>query len=71
MRDEEPKVPPGMKLINEEDRLTIIEQLEASRKETIRKIETMPVSLYTQSTRKRKQELEERLNTIEDTIARF
>ncbi|KXZ51626.1 hypothetical protein GPECTOR_12g590 [Gonium pectorale] len=64
-------IPPGMRLMPEEERQETLEVLKQNREEVDRAIQGLPLRIETPSAIRRKDELERRLREIEDAIKIF
>jgi hypothetical protein len=64
-------LPPGCRQIPEEERVETLEQLVSTRKELNSLLDSMPISMRTESLRIKKQEIEEKLRTVDDAIVKF
>jgi hypothetical protein len=65
------KIPPGTRILPEEERLATLEQLHETKKEIMRTIETLPISLRTIALRNKKLDLENKLKEVENAITLF
>ena len=65
------KIPPGTKLLPEDERLTTLDQLQTTRKQIVNTLETLPISMRTMSLRNKKLELECKLKEIDAAIKLF
>lgn len=68
---EKKKMPPGTRLMTEEERLVTLKELETNKEEAMKLLEKLPISLRTESLKMRKRELEEKIVTIEKSISTF
>ncbi len=64
-------MPPGCRQIPEEERVETLEQLVSTRKELNSLLDSMPISMRTESLRIKKHEIEEKLRTVDDAIVKF
>ncbi|GLC39541.1 hypothetical protein PLESTB_001628700 [Pleodorina starrii] len=64
-------IPPGMRLMPEEERVETLELLKKNREEVERAIQALPLRIETLSAVRRKEELERRLKEIEDALKIF
>ncbi|PNW79608.1 hypothetical protein CHLRE_08g359850v5 [Chlamydomonas reinhardtii] len=64
-------IPPGMRLMPEDERLETLEVLKKNREEVDRAIQQLPLRIETPSAIRRKEDLERRLREIEDAIKIF
>ena len=67
----DPSCPKGMKLMPEEERLSTIEVLNASKEECIRQLGRLPFVVETATMKKRKEAIESKLNEIEKALELF
>ena len=67
----DPSCPQGMTLMPEEERLSTLEVLKASKEEASKQLAKMPFVIETPSLKKRHSELEAKLREIENAIALF
>jgi hypothetical protein len=65
------KRPPGTKVLPEEERIATLEQLAANKKEVTKILNQMPISMRTESLRRQKIELEQKLVEIDKAIEMF
>ena len=70
-KKEEAKHPKGTRLLSEEERVATLNGLYESQKEIMGLIERLPISMRTMAVQKRKDELEEKLDEIEEAIKTF
>jgi hypothetical protein len=70
-QEEESKIPPGTRLMGEEERMSTLQDLLATKKDLINMLERMPIANRTQAAERRKKELEEKLMRIERAIETF
>lgn len=68
---EEAKYPKGTRLLSEEEKTETLNSLIHTRKELINLIEKMPISLRTLAVQNKKQEMEKKLEEIEEGIKTF
>ncbi len=66
-----PRVPSGMRILPEEERLETLAILEQNRIEIDRQIQGLPIIIETPSMIRRKEDLERRLCEIEDAVKVF
>ena len=64
-------MPPGTRLMPEEERLRTLEELQESKKEVTNMLEKLPVGARTMTLEKRKKELETKLTRIERALETF
>lgn len=69
--EEESKLPPGTRLMGEEERLKTLEDLQNSKKEVNNMLEKMPIANKSMAMEKRIKELEEKLLRIDRAIDTF
>ena len=65
------KIPKGMKLLSEEERLSTLNGLILNKKELINQLEKMPITTRTLAVQNKKEELSQKLNEIEKAIEMF
>lgn len=65
------KLPPGMKQMDEAERVETLEQLQSTKRELNSILQTMPISMRSENLRLKKRELEERLTEVERGITTF
>ena len=70
-KQEEAKLPPGTKLLSEEERLSTLDGLINSKKELTNLLEKMPITTKTLSMQNKKEELIKKLDEIEKAIDMF
>jgi len=70
-KQEEAKLPPGTKLLSEEERLSTLDGLINSKKELTNLLEKMPITTKTLSMQNKKEELLKKLDEIEKAIDMF
>ena len=63
--------PPGMRLVPEEEQMSMLSQLQASKAEVLQQLARMPIAMKTMSMQRRMDELEEKLRSIEKNIDLF
>jgi len=68
---DEAKYPKGTRLLSEEERMQTLTSLQDTRKDLCNMLEKMPITMKTMSVQKRKEELENKLNEIENAIKTF
>ena len=68
---EEAKYPKGTRLLSEEERLMTLNGLYESQKEIMGLIEKLPITLRTMASKNKKDELEKKLDEIEEAIKTF
>ena len=68
---EEAKYPKGTRLLSEEEKNETLNSLMNTRKELINLIERMPISMRTIAVQNKKQEMEKKLEEIEQGIKTF
>ena len=70
-QEEEAKIPPGTRLMDEEERLQTLGDLHQTKKELNTMLERMPRAIRTLAAERRKKEFEEKLTRIERAIETF
>jgi len=65
------KIPKGMKLLSEEERLSTLNGLILNKKELINQLEKMPITTRTLAVQNKKEELSQKLDEIEKAIEMF
>jgi hypothetical protein len=65
------EVPAGLKLLTEDERSRLLDELEKSRRDLLNTLEKMPISLSTKARVDFKHDLEVKLKNIEDALAKF
>jgi len=65
------KLPPGTKLMPEEERVATLDELVRQKKEIQETIEKMPLSMRSDALKAKKREMEEKMNEIERAITTF
>lgn len=68
---EKRKLPPGTRLVPEEERIQTLEDLTFTKAELQKLLGQMPISLRSEGLQKKKRELEERLEKVEQGINMF
>jgi hypothetical protein len=69
--EENAKLPPGTRLMGEEERRVTLEDLSAAKKLTSDELERLPIAVKTQKMASHKRELEEKLTRLERAIDTF
>ena len=69
--EEESKIPPGTRLMGDEERLSTLADLETTKREIQNMLERLPRAQRTQAGERRKKEMEEKLMRIERAIETF
>lgn len=69
--EEQANCPSGMRLMPEEERVTTLNQLEKSKDEVFNNINKLPIASNTRTVQLRRQELENKLQEIENAISIF
>ena len=69
--EEESKIPPGTRLMGEEERMQTLEDLNTTKKELTRLLERMPIAARTMAAERRRKEYEEKLFKVERAIETF
>ncbi|MCQ2816368.1 MAG: enkurin domain-containing protein [archaeon] len=67
----EAKYPKGTRLLKEEERLKTLQGLQESKRDIINCIERLPITMSSIASQKRKEELEKKLQEVEDAIITF
>lgn len=70
-RKEQAKYPKGTRLLSEEERVATLNGLIESKKEVINELEKLPITMRTMAAKNRKDELERKLDEIEEAIKMF
>ena len=65
------KIPKGMKLLSEEERLSTLNGLILNKKELINQLEKMPITTRTLAVQNKKEEISQKLDEIEKAIEMF
>lgn len=60
-----------MKLLSDEERLKLIADLEETKWELTRKLNSLPITQRTEASKKRKKDVEDQLISIEEAIEKF
>ena len=68
MLEEEAKIPPGCRIMGEEERIKTLEELNLSKKEMNNMLEKMPIANKSMMAEKKRKEYEEKLLRIERAI---
>ena len=71
MDAERKTLPPGMRLMGDDERLEMVRALENTKKDTMNEIERLPISMKTMAMQKRREELEEKYRNLEKQIDHF
>lgn len=69
--EEEASIPPGTRLMGEDERIQTLEELNNTKKELNNILERMPIANNTLSLQRRRKEYEEKLFKIERAIETF
>jgi len=64
-------MPPGTRLVPEEERVKTLEDLIETKRELNQLLAQMPISMRSEGLQKRKREVEDRLDTVEKGIVMF
>jgi len=64
-------MPPGTRLVPEEERVKTLEDLIETKRELNQLLAQMPISMRSEGLQKRKREVEDRLDTVEKGIIMF
>jgi len=70
-QEEESKIPPGTRLMSEEERVATLNDLQATKRDITNMLERMPIANRSLAADRRKKELEEKLSRIERAIETF
>ncbi len=70
-QEEEAKIPPGTRLMSEEERVATLNDLQATKRDITNMLERMPIAQRSLAGDRRKKELEEKLSRIERAIETF
>lgn len=65
------RVPPGTKLLPEEERLATLDQLKYTKVQIINTLESLPISMKTMALRNKKLDLESKLQEVDAAIKLF
>lgn len=65
------KLPPGTRLLPEDERLSTLKDLQAAKKATNDQIEKLPISMKSQKAQENRRELEEKITRLEKAIDTF
>ena len=71
MDEERKQLPPGMRLMDEQERLDMVKALENTKRETMNEIERLPITMKTMAMQKRRDDLEEKYRNLEKQIDHF
>ena len=71
IQEERAKMPPGTRLMDEEERLQTLQDLHDSKREVSAALEKLPISMHTISMKNHKVDLETKLIRIEKAIETF
>lgn len=64
-------MPPGTRLMGEEERIATLEELKVKKKEISQVLFSLPLSMRTDALKNKKNELEAKLNEVEKAIDTF
>ena len=67
----EQKLPPGTRLLSEEERLETLRNLQENKKEVEKVLGKLPISMKTLALQQKKAELEKKIDEIDRAIATF
>ena len=65
------KIPPGTRLLSEEERLTTLKTLQETKAEAQKALEKLPISMKTLALAQRKTELEKKIDEMDQAIKTF
>jgi hypothetical protein len=71
MEAERKNLPPGMRLMGEDERLEMVRALENTKRDTMNEIERLPITMKTMAMQKRREDLEEKYRNLEKQIDHF
>ena len=71
LEEEKKKMPPGTRLLSEEERLKTLKSLEEAKAEARVALDKLPLSMRTLSLAKRKENLENKVDELEKAIKSF
>ena len=64
-------LPPGMRLMEEAERLEMVRALENTKRDTMNEIERLPITMKTMAMQKRREDLEEKYRNLDKQIDYF
>lgn len=70
-QEEESKIPPGTRLMSDEERVGTLNDLQTTKKDITNMLERMPIANRSLAADRRKKEMEEKLMRIERAIETF
>ena len=71
MDAERKTLPPGMRLMGDDERLEMVRALETTKRDTMNEIERLPITMKTMAMQKRREDLEEKYRNLEKQIDHF
>jgi len=71
MEEKKKKMPPGTRMLSEEERLNTLKTLQETRAEAQRALDKMPLSMKTLALTQRKAELEKKIDEMDKAIKTF
>jgi len=71
MEEERKNLPPGMRLMDEGERIDMVKALENTKRETMNEIERLPITMKTMAMQRRREDLEEKYRNLEKQIDHF
>lgn len=71
LQAERSKLPPGMRLMEEGERMEMLQMLEGTKRDVMNEIGRLPISMKTMSMQKRRDELEEKYRNVEKQIDHY
>ncbi len=71
MEEDKKKLPPGTRMLSEEERLETLKNLHESRTEAQKALEKLPLSMRTMALVQKKAELEKKIDEIDKAIKTF
>ena len=71
MDAERKTLPPGMRLMGDDERQEMVRALENTKRDTMNEIERLPITMKTMAMQKRREDLEEKYRNLEKQIDHF
>ena len=71
MDAERKTLPPGMRLMGDDERMEMVRALETTKRDTMNEIERLPITMKTMAMQKRREDLEEKYRNLEKQIDHF
>ena len=71
MDAERKTLPPGMRLMGDDERQEMVRALETTKRDTMNEIERLPITMKTMAMQKRREDLEEKYRNLEKQIDHF